>query len=135
MVIDDKCFINIYLFGCTRSYLQHVGSSSPTRDQTQALCIGALSLIHWTTREVLMTGCFRFLPYYDVNTQLFLWVISLSLFQGSWWDWQSQLSCLPRPRNEHLIQASSIRVLPHNRYLNKHGKSSLSTIFSDLGPT
>ena len=92
-----SCFISIYLFGCTRSYLQHMRSSSLTRDQTQALCIKALSLNHWTTREVLMTGCFRFLPYYGVNTQPFLWVISLSLFQGSWWDWQSRLSCLPPP--------------------------------------
>ena len=130
-----SCFISIYLFGCTRSYLQHVRSSSLTRDQTQALCIKALSLNHWTTREVLMTGCFRFLPYYGVNTQPFLWVISLSLFQGSWWDWQSRLSCLPPPQNEHLTQASSVRVLPHNRYLDNHGKSSLSTIFTDFGPT
>ena len=27
-------FLNMYLFGCTRLYLQHVGSSSPTRDGT-----------------------------------------------------------------------------------------------------
>ena len=39
----------IYLFDCT--WLQHVGSSFPTRDSTQAL--GTLSLSHWTTREVL----------------------------------------------------------------------------------
>ena len=39
-------------FDCTRSSLQHVGSSSLTRDRTQAPCIGAQSLNHWTTREV-----------------------------------------------------------------------------------
>ena len=32
--------------------LWHVGSSSPTRDQTQAPCIGARSLSYWTTKEV-----------------------------------------------------------------------------------
>ena len=34
-------FLNIYLFGCTRSQLWHVGSSSLTRDGTQAVCIGS----------------------------------------------------------------------------------------------
>ena len=33
-------------------WLQHVGSSSLTRDRTQAPCIGVWSLRHWTTREV-----------------------------------------------------------------------------------
>ena len=32
--------------------LWHVGSSSPTRDQTQAPCIGAQSLSYWTTKKV-----------------------------------------------------------------------------------
>ena len=31
----------IYLFGCTGSYLQHVGSSSLTRVRTLAACIGS----------------------------------------------------------------------------------------------
>ena len=30
----------------------HVRTSSPTRDWTQAHCIGSSSLTHWTTREV-----------------------------------------------------------------------------------
>ena len=30
-----------FLFGCTRSQMQHAGSSSLTKDQTQALCIGS----------------------------------------------------------------------------------------------
>ena len=30
---------NIYLFTCTGSWLWHVGSSSPARDQTPAPCI------------------------------------------------------------------------------------------------
>ena len=34
--------IFIYLFGCPRSQLQHVGSSSLTRDQTWAPCTGSL---------------------------------------------------------------------------------------------
>ena len=33
--------ILIYLFGCAGSWLQHVGSSPLTRDQTQAPCIGS----------------------------------------------------------------------------------------------
>ena len=60
--------IFIYLFGCTRSLLhhggsfflsffffsqlQHVGSSSLTRDWTQAPALGVWNLSHWTTREV-----------------------------------------------------------------------------------
>ena len=34
------------------SLLQHVGSSSPTKNQTQAPCIGS-AVSHQTTREVL----------------------------------------------------------------------------------
>ena len=41
-----------YLFGCTRSGLQHAGSTSLTRDRTPAACIGSASLSHWATREV-----------------------------------------------------------------------------------
>ena len=40
-------FLNVY-FGCTRSWLQLVGSSSLTRDRTQAPCTGSLE----TTRKV-----------------------------------------------------------------------------------
>ena len=42
------CFLNTYIFGCADSQLQHVGSSSLTRDQTQDPCIGtwSLSLYH-----------------------------------------------------------------------------------------
>ena len=36
-----KYFV-FYLFGCTRSYLWHVGSTSLTRAQTQAPCIGSM---------------------------------------------------------------------------------------------
>ena len=32
----------IYLFGCARSWLQHVGSSSLTRYRTWAPCIGSV---------------------------------------------------------------------------------------------
>ena len=35
------CCFNIYLFVCARSQLQHVGSSSLTRCQTQAPCVGS----------------------------------------------------------------------------------------------
>ena len=42
-----------YLFGCARSWLRHVGSSSLTRDGTQTPALVAQSLSHWTTREVL----------------------------------------------------------------------------------
>ena len=41
-------FFNIYLFGCAGSLSWHVGSSSLTRDQTQAPCTGST--------EVLATG-------------------------------------------------------------------------------
>ena len=34
----------------------HVGSSSLTRDRTQAPALGALSLNHWTIREALISG-------------------------------------------------------------------------------
>ena len=37
-----KVFIFIYVFDCAGSYLQHVGSSSLTRDQTCVPCIGSL---------------------------------------------------------------------------------------------
>ena len=37
-------FIFIYLFGCTRSQLPPVGSSSLTKDRTQAPCIGSALL-------------------------------------------------------------------------------------------
>ena len=30
-----------FLFGCTSSQLQHAGSSSLTKDQTQAPCLGS----------------------------------------------------------------------------------------------
>ena len=40
------------LFGYTRPYLQHVGSSSLTKDQIWAPALGAQSLSHWTTTEV-----------------------------------------------------------------------------------
>ena len=45
-------YFSVYLFGCTRSELQHVGSSSLTR----APALGAPSLNHWTTREVPREG-------------------------------------------------------------------------------
>ena len=35
-------YLFIYLFGCIKSLLQRVGSSSLTRDQTPAPCIGSL---------------------------------------------------------------------------------------------
>ena len=41
----------IYLFWLCWSQLQHAGSSSLTRDQTQVPALGAQSLSHWTTRE------------------------------------------------------------------------------------
>ena len=71
-----RFFFNSYLFGCTRSWFQHVGSSiftvpcgifsygvatqlrhagssSLTRDQTGALCVGSMeSPSHWATRGV-----------------------------------------------------------------------------------
>ena len=49
-VISFFFFYVVYLFGCSGSQLQHVGSSSLTRDQTWAPCTQSLS--HWTTREV-----------------------------------------------------------------------------------
>ena len=58
----------IYLFDCVGlrcstldpwSSLWHVGSSSLTRDQTMAPALGAESLSHWTTREVLVTVTFK----------------------------------------------------------------------------
>ena len=58
----------IYLFDCVGlrcstpdpwSSLWHVGSSSLTRDQTMAPALGAESLSHWTTREVLVTVSFK----------------------------------------------------------------------------
>ena len=42
----------IYLFGCTRSYLQHVGASTLTRIKPRPPALEVLSLSHWTTREV-----------------------------------------------------------------------------------
>ena len=48
--IAGRCFtvwatkeaqIFLYLFGCIRSYMQHVGSSSLIRDWTQAPCLGS----------------------------------------------------------------------------------------------
>ena len=42
----------IYLLGCARSWLQHVGSISLTRDQTWAPALGVRRLSHWTTSEV-----------------------------------------------------------------------------------
>ena len=53
--------IFIYLFGCGWFYLQHVGSSSLTRDQTRVPCIGSLesySLDHRFIMKMLGSlGC------------------------------------------------------------------------------
>jgi len=49
-VADFTFFLNLfyfYLFGCS----EHMGSTSLTRDQTQAHCTGRQILNHWTTRE------------------------------------------------------------------------------------
>ena len=35
-------YFNIYFFGCSRFLLEHTGSSSLTRDQTQAPCNGSV---------------------------------------------------------------------------------------------
>ena len=48
----------IYLFGCTESYLWHVGFSYPTRDQTLAPCIGSSEsqpLDHQGGRSLILT--------------------------------------------------------------------------------
>lgn len=45
-------YLFIYLFGCAGSSLQHVGTSSPTRDQTGVPHLGVRSLSHWTTSQV-----------------------------------------------------------------------------------
>ena len=57
-MISPTFFVLKYLFGCSKSWLQHanswllhVGSSSLTRGQAQAPALGAQSLSHWTTRE------------------------------------------------------------------------------------
>ena len=41
LLLPPFFFFNIYLFGCTRSWLQHARSSSLTRGQTPALCVGS----------------------------------------------------------------------------------------------
>ena len=41
-----------YLFDCSRSHLQSVGSSCLTRDRTWAPALGVWSLSHLTMREV-----------------------------------------------------------------------------------
>ena len=48
----------IYVFDFSGSLLRQVGSSSLTRDWTLAPVLGARSLSHWTTREVLMYSFF-----------------------------------------------------------------------------
>ena len=50
--------------------LQHVGSSSLTKDRTQAPCSGTWNLSHWSTREV---------PWINPFTVWFLWIILDSL--------------------------------------------------------
>ena len=60
-LLKKKYFI--YLFGHTRSQLQHVGSTSPTRNRTQAPCMDAWSLSQWATRKVL-TFLFIILFYF-----------------------------------------------------------------------
>ena len=52
--------LNIYLLGCAGSSLQHVGSSSLTRDGTLGPPVsGVWSLSHWTTREVPQLVSFK----------------------------------------------------------------------------
>ena len=52
LVISMTLLFNIYFY-CTGSLLMlHVGSSSLTRDQTQAPALGTWSHSYWTTREV-----------------------------------------------------------------------------------
>ena len=47
----------IYLFGCAGSWLQHVGSTSLTRDGTQAPCIGSTVLA--TGPTTILHECFK----------------------------------------------------------------------------
>ena len=41
-----------YLFGCSRSELQHVGSNLLTRNQTWTPALVDWSVSHWLTREI-----------------------------------------------------------------------------------
>ena len=48
------------IFTCNlQTYLQHVESSSLTRDQTRAPALGAWNLSHWTTRKAHVYYYFR----------------------------------------------------------------------------
>ena len=58
------------------SYLQHVESTSLTREQTWAPALGAWNLSHWTTREV---PAYLFISVWMVPICCILWVIILLL--------------------------------------------------------
>ena len=65
--------VSIYLFGCATSY---AGSSSPTRDQTWASALGAQSLSHWTTREIIIIFQYRaFEQSFEPGQPMFSWEI------------------------------------------------------------
>ena len=69
--VTAGCFY--LLFGCAMSY---AGSSSPTRDQTWAPALGAQSLSHWTTREIIIIFQYRaFEQSFEPGQPMFSWEI------------------------------------------------------------
>ena len=72
-------FFNVRLFGGTGPQLQHVGSSSLTRDRTWAPALGAQSLNHWASREVPDLNFYHvsLCEYSIVYLSLCWWTVSI----------------------------------------------------------
>ena len=95
-------FFNLnYLFGCTGSQLQHVVSSSLTRDRTCASLLAAQSLSHWTTREV---------PALQIFNAWFLWELVTQASSAK------HLPEFQTPRGKAVIHCA-----PHFFFLNSLG--------------
>lgn len=85
---DVALFFDIYLFDCPRSQLwniftcnmetfswQHLGSSFPTRDRTQAHCMGSSKSQPLDHQEISVTA--HFISFYPCSASLLLSLYSL----------------------------------------------------------